>query len=698
MKNIIRKEIPMGSKTLVLETGKIARQATASVIASMGGTVVMCAVVTKQSEVGRDFFPLSVHYMEKTYSAGKIPGGYFKREARPTEAETLISRLIDRPIRPLFPSSFMNEVQLLPTVLSYDGENQPDVLSIIASSAALSISGLPFQGPIAASRVGFKDGKYLLNPSQEELKDSELDLVVAGTKDAVLMVESETSGLSEKIMLDAVKFGHENFIPVINTIEKLAKKAGKPKWEIEEVDNSEIKKKITKEFETDLRKAFKEVDKKKRSTAISEIDIRCKEMFLEDEKVTENQAMAELKSLEKDIVRTAILKEKKRIDGRGLADVRKIECEVGVLPRTHGSALFTRGETQALVVTTLGMSDDEQRLESLDGMQRSGFMLHYNFPPFSVGECGRIGTGRREIGHGKLAWRAINSSLPLKENFPYTLRVVSEITESNGSSSMATVCGTSLSLMDAGVPIKEPVAGIAMGLIKEGEKFSVLSDILGDEDHLGDMDFKVAGTKDGITSLQMDIKITGITFEIMEQALNQAKAGREHILGEMNKAIKTSRKEFSKHTPKMETIKVDKKDIATVIGKGGATIREIVEKSGAKVDVKDTGEVTVAAPDEESRNKAMEMVKSIVAKPEMGKVYKGKVVKIMEFGAFVNFLGKQDGLVHISELANKRVAKVGDVVKLISNPSVDWMHNYLDKVFEVVDFPTKNGVKLLMVL
>ena len=556
----------------------------------------------------------------------------------------------------------MNEVQLLPTVLSYDGENQPDILSIIASSAVLAISGLPFQGPIAASRVGYKDNKYLLNPTQEELKSSELDLVVAGTKDAVLMVESEASGLSEKVMLEAVKFGHKKFAPIIDAIENLAKKAGKPKWEIEEIDNTETKKKITKEFEADLRKAFKEVDKKKRSTAISEIDAKCKELFKEDENITENQAMAQLKSLEKDIVRTAILKDKKRIDGRGLADVRKIECEVGVLPRTHGSALFTRGETQALVVTTLGMTDDEQRFESLDGMQRSNFMLHYNFPPFSVGECGRIGTGRREIGHGKLAWRAINSSLPLKENFPYTLRVVSEITESNGSSSMATVCGTSLSLMDAGVPIKEPVAGIAMGLIKEGKEFSVLSDILGDEDHLGDMDFKVAGTKDGITSLQMDIKITGITFEIMEQALNQAKAGREHIL-EMNKAIKSSRKEFSKHTPKMETIKVDKKDIATVIGKGGATIREIVENSGAKVDVKDTGEVTVAAPDEKSRNKAIEIIKSLIAKPEVGKIYKGKVVKIMEFGAFVNFLGKQDGLVHISELAGKRVAKVTDVVK-----------------------------------
>ena len=522
---------------------------------------------------------------------------------------------------------------------------------------------MPFQGPIAASRVGYKDGKYLLNPSLEELKDSELDLVVAGTKDAVLMVESETSGLSEKIMLDAVKFGHEKFVPIITAIEKLAKKAGKPKWEVEEIDHSEIKKKITGKFEKDLRGAFKEIDKKKRSTAISEIETKCKEMFAEDENVTENQAMSQLKSLEKDIVRTAILKDKKRIDGRGLADVRQIKCEVGVLPRTHGSALFTRGETQALVVTTLGMTDDEQRLESLEGMQRSNFMLHYNFPPFSVGECGRIGTGRREVGHGKLAWRAINSSLPKAENFPYTLRVVSEITESNGSSSMATVCGTSLALMDAGVPIQEPVAGIAMGLIKEGKEFSVLSDILGDEDHLGDMDFKVAGTKNGITSLQMDIKITGITFEIMEKALSQAKQGRIDILNEMNKAITKSNTELSEYTPKMEKVKVDKKDIAAVIGKGGATIREIVELSGAKVDIDDEGTVTVSAPDEESRNKAMQMIKDITAKPEIGKIYLGKVVKIMDFGAFVNFLGKQDGLVHISQLAEKRVEKVSDAVK-----------------------------------
>jgi len=536
-------------------------------------------------------------------------------------------------------------------------------LSIIASSAALAISGLPFQGPIAASRVGYINNNYVLNPSKEELKESKLNLVVAGTKDAVLMVESEASGLTEKQMLDAVKFGHEKFIPVVKAIESLAKKSSREAWKIEEKDYSKLKNKISKELTKDLEKAFSEKDKKKRSELVNLASEKCKSLFEGDDTYSELEISLQLKNLEKDIVRTKILKSKKRIDGRGMSDVRPIKCEVGVLPRTHGSALFTRGETQALVTITLGTTEDEQRIESLEGQKRVRFMLHYNFPPFSVGETGRIGTGRREVGHGKLAWRALNSSLPEKEKFPYTLRVVSEITESNGSSSMATVCGASLALMDAAVPIAEPVAGIAMGLIKEKKEFSVLSDILGDEDHLGDMDFKVAGTKSGITSLQMDIKITGITFEIMEQALNQAKDGRAHILAEMNKAIKSSRKEVSKYTPKIETIKVDKKDIAAVIGKGGATIREIVELSGAKVDVKDTGEVTIAAPDEESRKKAMEMVKNIIAKPEMGKIYKGKVIKIMEFGAFVNFLGKQDGLVHISQLAGKRVAKVTDVVK-----------------------------------
>ena len=664
MFKVIKKEIEIAGKKISLETGKIARQADGAIVATSGETVILATVVgAKKVNPDMDYFPLSVNYQEKYYAGGKIPGGYFKREARPTESETLISRLIDRPIRPLFPDEFKNEVQLLPTVISYDKENQPDILAIIASSAALAISGMPFMGPVGASRVGFIEGSYVLNPSKAELEKSSLDLVVAGTKDAVLMVESEANGLSEEEMLNAVKFGHEGFVPVIKMIEELANECKKPDWIVEKKDLSEVKKKLEETFTEDLKKAFATRDKQERSNQISEITDKAKKLYDENENYTDLDVNSELKSLEKSIVRTDILKNKNRIDGRSLSDVRPILCEVGILPRTHGSALFTRGETQAIVVTTLGTSDDEQRLESLDGQHRERFMLHYNFPPFSVGETGRIGTGRREIGHGKLAWRAINSSLPSKESFPYTFRIVSEITESNGSSSMATVCGASLALMDAGVPIKEPVAGIAMGLIKEGDDFSVLSDILGDEDHLGDMDFKVAGTKDGITSLQMDIKITGITFEIMEQALNQAKDGRIHILSEMNKALSKSRDDVGKHTPKMEQITVDKKDIAAVIGKGGATIREIVEKSGAKVDVNDEGVVTVAAPDEDSRNKAMQMIKDLTAKAELNKIYNGKVMKIMEFGAFVNFLGKQDGLVHISELAAKRVAKVTDVVK-----------------------------------
>jgi len=664
MFKISKQEIEVDGKKIILETGKIARQADGAVIATCGETVVIAtAVGAKEVDPDTDYFPLQVNYQEKYYAAGKIPGGYFKREARPTEAETLISRLIDRPIRPLFPDEFRNEVQVLPTVLSYDGVNEPDILSIIACSAALAISGMPFQGPVAASRVGFINDKYVLNPSKEEIEKSKLDLVVAGTKDAVLMVESEASVLSEKIMLDAVKFGHEKFVPVIEAIEKLVKDCGKEQWVVEKKDLSGLEKKISDSFKKDLTEAFSIKDKQKRSNLIEKITTKCKEMFEGDETYSDLDVSMTLKKIEKKIVRTDILKNKSRIDGRSLTDVRQIDCQVGVLPRTHGSALFTRGETQALVTLTLGTSEDEQRVESLNGLKRNRFMLHYNFPPFSVGETGRIGTGRREIGHGKLAWRALNSSLPEQEKFPYTYRIVSEITESNGSSSMATVCGSSLALMDAGVPMKDSVAGIAMGLIKEGKDFSVLSDILGDEDHLGDMDFKVAGTKDGITSLQMDIKITGITFEIMDQALSQAKDGRIHILGEMAKALTGSRDAVSKYTPKIETVMVDKKDIAAVIGKGGATIREIVELSGAKVDVKDTGEVTVAAPDEESRKKAMDMIKDIIAKPEMNKIYKGKVIKIMDFGAFVNFLGKQDGLVHISELAAKRVAKVTDVVK-----------------------------------
>ena len=664
MFKIVKKEIVWGGKKLSIESGKIARQADGAVILTSGDTVILATVVgAKKANPETDFFPLTVNYQEKYYASGKIPGGYFKREARPTESETLISRLIDRPIRPLFPEGFRNEVQVLPTVLSYEKDNDPEILSLIASSAALSISGIPFMGPVAASKVGYIKGSFVLNPTKEQLKDSQLELVVAGTKDAVLMVESEASGLTEKVMLDAVKFGHEQFAPVIKMINEFAAECSKEKWVVEKKDLKDVKNNLLKNIKNDLVTAFSEPDKKKRSELINLAREKSLALYLDSEEFSEMDVESQFKDIEKEIVRTKILREKKRIDGRGLADIRPIKCEVGVLPRTHGSALFTRGETQALVVTTLGTSEDEQRIESLDGLQRSRFMLHYNFPPFSVGEVGRIGTGRREIGHGKLAWRAVNSILPKKEEFPYTFRIVSEITESNGSSSMATVCGSSLALMDAGVPIKKPVAGIAMGLIKEGADYSVLSDILGDEDHLGDMDFKVAGTEDGITSLQMDIKITGITFEIMDKALSQAKDGRIHILGEMNKALKASRKDLSKHTPKMEKVTVDKKDIAAIIGKGGVTIREIVELSGAKVDISDEGIVTIAAPDEASRNKALEMVKSIIAKAEVGKIYSGKVVKIMEFGAFVNFLGKQDGLVHISELAAKRVEKVTDVVK-----------------------------------
>jgi polyribonucleotide nucleotidyltransferase len=664
MFNIIKKEIDWNGKKLSIETGKIARQADGAVILRSGDTVILAtAVAAKKANPDTDFFPLTVNYQEKYYAAGKIPGGYFKREARPTEAETLISRLIDRPIRPLFPHSFRNETQVLATVISYDKENDPEVLSLIASSAALSISGLPFMGPVAASKVGFVDNKLVLNPTKEILQNSSLELVVAGTKDAVLMVESEANGLTEEQMLSAVKFGHESFIPVIKMIEDLKKDVNKEVLVIEEKDFSELKKKISQLATSKLEEAFSEKDKKVRGGLIGEAKEIIQTNFEGDETYTKVEIMDQFKNLEKDIVRTKILKNKIRIDGRKLDEVRQIQCEVGILPRVHGSSLFTRGETQAIVATTLATADDEQRTESLEGMQRSRFMLHYNFPPFSVGEVGRIGTGRREIGHGKLAWRALNAALPKADEFPYTIRVVSEITESNGSSSMATVCGTSMSLMHAGVPIKKPISGIAMGLIKEGNDFSVLSDILGDEDHLGDMDFKVAGTDEGITSLQMDIKITGITFEIMEKALSQAKQGRIDILKEMNKAISKSNAEVSEYTPKMEKIEVDKKDIAAVIGKGGATIREIVELSGAKVDINDEGIVTVSAPDEESRNKAMQMIKDITAKPEIGKIYKGKIVKIMDFGAFVNFLGKQDGLVHISQLAAKRVEKVTDVVK-----------------------------------
>ena len=657
-----------GGKTLTLETGRVARQAHGSVIATYGGTSVLATVVADyEPKPGLDFFPLTVNYQEKAYAAGKIPGGFFKREGRPSEKETLVSRLIDRPIRPLFAKGFQNETQVLATVISYDGENDPDIVAMIAVSAALTLSGVPFMGPIAAARVGYINDEYILNPTKEQLdEDCSLDLVVAGTDSAVLMVESEAKELSEEVMLGAVSFGQDSFKPVTKAIIQLAEKAAKEPRELEEIDLSDLQEIVGKIVKEKLLSAYKESDKQKRSNKIAEIKSDLiNELVNEDNPdIIESEVNSVFKNIEKDIVRGSILDTGLRIDGRDLETVRPVHSDVSILPLTHGSSLFTRGETQALVVTTLGTGLDEKYVDGLDETYKEKFMLHYNFPPYSVGETGRTGfTSRREIGHGKLAWRSLQAVLPEYDDFPYTIRLVSEITESNGSSSMATVCGASLALMDAAVPIAEPVAGIAMGLIKEKKEFSVLSDILGDEDHLGDMDFKVAGSKNGITSLQMDIKITGITFEIMEQALNQAKEGRAHILQEMNKALKTSRKEVSKHTPKIETVMVDKKDIAAVIGKGGATIREIVELSGAKVDVKDTGEVTIAAPDEESRNKAMEMVKSIVAKPEMGKIYKGKVVKIMEFGAFVNFLGKQDGLVHISQLAAKRVEKVGDVVK-----------------------------------
>ena len=670
MFKIINKSMKWGHDTLTLETGKIARQADSAVLATYGETSVLAAVVfAKTAKPGQDFFPLTVNYQEKYYAAGKIPGGFFKREARPTEKETLTSRLIDRPIRPLFVEGFKHEVQVTCTVLSYDSENDPDIVAMIAASAALTLSGAPFRGPIGCARVGYSEGAYILNPSvddMEKLRDNpeqRLDLVIAGTKDAVMMVESEAYELSEKEMLGAVEYGHKMMQPVIDLIISMAEEGANEPFEFIPSDSSELLKAIKKAGEKDLRKAFSITDKMKRQLAIHESVEKIKESLSEDQLDDENLDSC-IKEVESEIVRGDILSKGNRIDGRDLNTVRPIICETSLLPRTHGSALFTRGETQGLVITTLGTGDDEQMIDALHGSGRSNFMLHYNFPPYSVGECGRnAGPGRREIGHGKLAWRALQAVLPASTDFPYTIRIVSEITESNGSSSMASVCGGSLSMMDAGIPLKAPVAGVAMGLILDGKEFAVLTDILGDEDHLGDMDFKVAGIKDGITSLQMDIKITGITFEIMEKALNQAKAGREKILEEMNKALKSSRKEFSKHTPKMETLKVDKKEIATVIGKGGATIREIVETSGAKVDVKDTGEVTVAAPDEESRNKAIEFIKNLIAKPEMGKIYKGKVVKIMEFGAFVNFLGKQDGLVHISELASKRVAKVADVVK-----------------------------------
>jgi polyribonucleotide nucleotidyltransferase len=667
MFNVYRKELEFAGKKLVLETGKIARQADGAVMATLGGTTVLCtAVAAKSVKEGQDFFPLTVNYQEKTYAAGKIPGGFFKREGRPSEKETLVSRLIDRPVRPLFPEGFYNEVQVTATVLSHDMENDPDIVAMIGCSAALTLSGVPFMGPVGAARVGYANGQFILNPTLEEMKTSELELVVAGTMEGVLMVESEAKELPEDIMLGAVMHGWKGFQPVIKAIIDLAEMAAKDAWDVPEKAPELVKlaADLKARFENDVRNAYSIKDKAARYAAKDAVKKAAIEAFVKpDAGLTKEKVVAELGNLEADVVRWNILKTGSRIDGRDTKTVRPIVAEVGVLPRAHGSALFTRGETQALVVTTLGTGTDEQIIDALEGEYRSRFMLHYNFPPYSVGECGRMGSpGRREIGHGKLAWRAINPLLPEAEKFPYTIRTVSEITESNGSSSMATVCGTSLSMMDAGVPLARPIAGIAMGLIKEGEQFAVLSDILGDEDHLGDMDFKVAGTDKGVTSLQMDLKITSINEQIMKIALDQAKGGRMHILGEMAKALTEARGELSKHAPQIVTLKIPTDKIREVIGTGGKVIRQIVEDTGAKIDIDDDGTVKVSSTNADSIDKAVAIIRGITEEPEVNKIYKGKVVKIMDFGAFVNFMGAKDGLVHISELADARVAKTSDVV------------------------------------
>jgi len=665
MFDIQRVEIDWGGRKLVLETGRIARQADGAVLATMGETAVLATVVSaKAPRAGIDFLPLTVDYQEKTFAAGRIPGGYFKREGRPTERETLISRLIDRPIRPLFVEGYRNETQVIATVLSHDLENDPDILAMVAVSAALTLSGVPFRGPIGAARVGYIDGQYVLNPLIEQFPNSSLDLVVAGTDDAVMMVESEAKELPEDVMLGAVMFGHRSMQPVINAIIKLAERAAKEPREHIVPDNDALLAKIKGVAESDLRAAYREKVKQQRYGKVGEVKKRVLEEFAGEGKSDPLLVGGLFKELEAAIVRNDILDTGKRIDGRDTKTVRPIMAEVGVLPRTHGSSLFTRGETQALVVTTLGTGEDEQYVDSLEGTYKQHFMLHYNFPPFSVGETGRVGAPkRRDIGHGKLAWRAIHPLMPEKDKFPYTIRIVSEITESNGSSSMATVCGSSLSMMDAGVPLKSPCAGIAMGLIKEGDRFAVLSDILGDEDHLGDMDFKVAGSAAGVTALQMDIKIAGITEEIMRVALTQAKDGRMHILAEMAKALTGARAELGEHAPRIEVIQIPTDKIREVIGSGGKVIREIVEKTGAKIDIQDDGMVKVASANGESIRAALKWIKSIVAEPEVGEIYEGKIVKVMDFGAFVNFFGARDGLVHISQLARKKVAKTSDVVK-----------------------------------
>ena len=670
MFNVTKKSMQWGEETLTLETGKVARQADGSVIATLGETSVMANVTfARQQKPGQDFFPLTVHYQEKYYAAGKVPGGFFKREARPTEKETLTARLIDRPIRPLFVPGFKNEVLVMCTVLSHDLVNDPDMVAMIAASAALTISGAPFRGPIGACRVGFEDGDYVLNPTVDDMQDlrlnpdQRLDLVVAGTKEAVMMVESEAYELSEEEMLGAVKFAHEQIQPVIDLIIDLAEDAAKEPFDFQPVDYSDLSAAVKAAGEDAMRAAFAIADKQERTAAVAAARETIKAALTEEQLEDANLGSA-LKGLEASILRGDVVKTGKRIDGRKTDEIRDIVAETGILPRTHGSSLFTRGETQGLVVTTLGTGDDEQFIDALHGNFKSNFMLHYNFPPYSVGEVGRVGgPGRREIGHGKLAWRALQAVLPASTDFPYTIRVVSEITESNGSSSMASVCGGSLSMMEAGVPLKAPVAGVAMGLILEEDgSYAILSDILGDEDHLGDMDFKVAGTEAGITSLQMDIKIAGITPEIMEKALAQAKAGRVHILGEMNKAI-SGAGEFSVHAPRIETMQIPTDKIREVIGSGGKVIREIVEVSGAKVDINDEGIIKIASPNGDSIKKAYDMIWSIVAEPEEGAVYTGTVVKIVDFGAFVNFFGKRDGLVHVSQIENRRLNHPSDVLK-----------------------------------
>jgi polyribonucleotide nucleotidyltransferase len=666
MFDVFRKEIIWGGRKLTLETGKIARQADGAVLATYGETTVLCTAVGARSiKPGQDFFPLTVNYQEKAFAAGKIPGGFFKREGRPSEKETLVSRLIDRPIRPLFAPGFLNETQVVCTVLSHDLENDPDIVALIGASAALTISGIPFLGPIGGARVGYVNGEYVLNPKVDSTDASTLDLVVAGTQEGVLMVESEAKELSEAIMLGAVTFGHKAYQPVIDAIIGLAELAAKEPWALAEpsAELAEIEERLRAGITEDLRAAYAERQKSKRQEKIAAVKAKLPELF--PDAAQKEKAAKLFKSVEKDLVRGAILDTGIRIDGRDTKTVRPIVSEVGILPRAHGSALFTRGETQALVVATLGTGQDEQIIDALAGEYRESFMLHYNFPPYSVGEAGRMGSpGRREIGHGKLAWRAVKPMLPTKEAFPYTMRVVSEITESNGSSSMATVCGSSLALMDAGVPLIRPVAGIAMGLIKEDHAFAVLSDILGDEDHLGDMDFKVAGTTEGVTALQMDIKITSITEEIMRQALDQALHGRTHILNEMSKALDSARGEVSGNAPRITTISIPKDKIREVIGSGGKVIREICETTGAKIDIDDDGTIKVSSVDSSSSQAAIDWIRGIVAEPELGVVYTGKVVKVVDFGAFVNFLGARDGLVHISELSKDRVAKTADVVKV----------------------------------